>query len=115
MTPGTQATDLETGERRFWSLAESLLERPGVSRSTMMGFPCLRIAGKFFATFDHRTGALVVKLPERDVDRLIAAGRAEAFAPNGRRFREWAAVPVARTRSWPRLLDDALEFVAGSA
>jgi hypothetical protein len=53
-----------------------------------------------------------VKLPAERVDALLAAGRAQPFAPAGRRFREWAAVPAARSRTWRRLLDDALEFVS---
>lgn len=99
-------------EARFWAVAEPLLERAGVSRSTMMGLPCLRIDGRFFASFDRSTGDLLVKLPEDRVDQLVAAGRAHAFAPAGRRFREWAAVEPARRRSWPSLLDAALAFVA---
>jgi hypothetical protein len=57
----------------------------------------------------------LVKLPEQRVDELVAAGRAHPFAPAGRRFREWAAVSPERSRSWRRLLDDALIFVQGSA
>ena len=75
------------GEARFWDLAEPLLARPGVERSTMMGLPCLRIHGSFFASCDRRTGDLLVKLPEQRVDELVADGRAHAFAPAGRRFR----------------------------
>jgi len=30
------------GERLFWILADDLLEDPAVTRSTMMGYPCLR-------------------------------------------------------------------------
>jgi hypothetical protein len=101
------------GEERFWSLAEPLLARPGVERSTMMGLPCLRVHGAFFASCDRRTGALLVKLPRARVDQLVDAGRAHAFAPAGRRFREWAAVSPERSGSWRRLLDDALAFVAG--
>jgi hypothetical protein len=100
------------GEDRFWALAVRLLDQPGITRSTMMGFACLRIDGKFFATCDHRSGALVVKLPEDRVDQLVSAGRAESFAPAGRPFREWAAIPHERSRTWRRLLDEALEFVA---
>jgi hypothetical protein len=104
-----------SGESRFWALAQPLLERPGVEPSTMMGLPCLRIDGAFFASCDRRTGDLLVKLPEPRVDELVASGRARAFAPAGRRFREWAAVPEDRSRSWRRLLDDALRFVQSSA
>ena len=99
------------GEDRFWDLAEPLLGRTDVTRSTMMGFPCLRIRGQFFASADRATGALLVKLPEARVDELVHAGRAESFAPAGRRFREWASIPYERARTWKRLLDEALEFV----
>jgi hypothetical protein len=101
------------GEARFWDLAAPLLAQPGVTRSTLMGLPCLRWNGAFFASCDRRTGDLLVKLAETRVDELVAAGRANSFAPAGRRFRQWAAVPESRSRSWKRLLDEALEFVIG--
>ena len=100
------------GEARFWDLATPLLGRPGVTRSTMMGLPCLRYNGAFFASCDRRTGDLLVKLAETRVDVLVAAGRATSFAPAGRRFREWAAIPDGQSRTWKRLLDEALEFAA---
>lgn len=103
------------GEARFWDLAAPLLARTGVERSTMMGLPCLRIHGAFFASCDRRTGDLLVKLPKARVDELVDAGRAHPFAPAGRRFREWAAVPPERGRTWKRLLDEALAFVDASA
>jgi hypothetical protein len=100
------------GEERFWALAAPLLRQAGVTRSTMMGFPCLRLDGDFFASCDHRTGFLVVKLDEQRVSELLAAGKAEPFAPNGRRFREWATIPTGRQRSWAPLLDEALYLAA---
>lgn len=100
------------GERHFWALAAPLLQQPGVTRSTMMGFACLRLDGDFFATCDHRTGNLVVKLDEQRVASLVDRGIAEPFAPNGRRFREWASIPLPQRRRWGRLLDDALELAA---
>lgn len=102
------------GEAKFCDLAQLLLTRPGVERSTMMGLPCLRVHGAFFAGCDRRTGDLLVKLPEARVDELVDAGRANSFAPAGRRFREWAAIPHERSRTWKRLLDEALTFVDGS-
>jgi hypothetical protein len=98
-------------EERFWDLAEPLLAEEGVARSTMMGLPCLRVHGAFFASCDRRTGNLLVKLPEALVDALVAAGRVNSFASAGRRFREWAAIPPDRSRTWRRLLDEA--FVNG--
>jgi hypothetical protein len=102
---------LTSDEDYFWELAESLESDPRVSRSTMMGLPCLRCDGAFFASFDRRTGALVIKLSEDRVDELLAAGRAEAFAPAGRRFRQWAAISAARRRQWPARLAEAHTFV----
>jgi hypothetical protein len=104
-------TDLAQHEQRFWTVAEPLLELPGVTRSTMMGLPCLRVDEAFFASWDRATGALLVKLAEADVDRLVADGKADPFAPAGRRFREWASIPVTRSRTWPRLLERALDHV----
>ena len=79
--------DVASGEQRFWLLAEPLLAHAGVERSTMMGLPCLRLHGAFFAGCDRRIGHLVVKLPQTRVDDLIDSGRAQPFAPAGRRFR----------------------------
>ena len=105
-------TATDDHEHRFWSLADPLLDRPNVARSTMMGLPCLRVDGAFFASWDRNSGALLVKLPEARVDELVGAGRAEPFAPAGRRFREWAAIPTARTRAWRALLDEAHQHVS---
>jgi hypothetical protein len=103
-------------ERAFWALAEPFMdEHPGVTRSTMMGLPCLRVGGAFFASWDRRTGALVLKLSEARVDDLLETGRGEPFAPAGRRFREWAAVPVSRRTDWAALLEEAHEHVSTSS
>jgi hypothetical protein len=108
----TAASTPDEHEVRFWELAEPLLTKAGVSRSTMMGLPCLRIEGEFFGSFDRRSGDLLVKLPEARVDELVDIGRAQPFAPAGRRFTEWAAISATRRRSWSALLDEALAFVA---
>ena len=110
--PPEELAVLAKHERRFWDLAEPLLAEPGVTRSTMMGLPCLRINGAFFASWDRRTGSLLVKLPEVEVNDLTATGRAESFAPSGRRFREWAAIPTERSRSWRSFMGKARTHVA---
>jgi hypothetical protein len=79
----------------------------------MMGLPCLRIGGAFFASYDTRTGRLLVKLPESTVQELLAEGLAEPFAPAGRTFRQWAAIPAGRLDEWTGLLTAALDFVSG--
>jgi hypothetical protein len=76
----------------------------------MMGFPCLRLNGDFFAGCDPY-GDLVVKLDESAVSVLVDV-EAEPFAPNGRRFREWASIPARRQRSWARILDEAFHLAA---
>jgi hypothetical protein len=99
--------DCSNPESRFWQLAEPFLVIPGVSRSTMMGFPCLRLHGEFFASWDPRAKQLVIKLHSSDVEMLIRTGDGLPFAPAGRRFREWVAVPATNVARWPVLLDDA--------
>lgn len=104
---------MTAGGDRFAELAEAMTATAGVTRSTMMGLPCLRRGGAFFAAWDRGTGALLVKLSPTRVDELLATGCAEPFAPAGRRFRQWAAVPPQRVQSWPGLLDEALRFASG--
>ena len=103
------------GEELFEQLADDLLSEPGVTRGTMMGYPCLRSGGAFFACVERRSGSLVAKLPGPRVRALVAAGRAIPFAPNGRIFREWAAFPEPDRRQWAAVLDEARQFVGGKA
>lgn len=98
---------------RFWDLAQQLLAEPGVTKSTMMGYPCLRANGAFFACVEPATGHLIVKLPAHRVSELAATGHALPFAPNGRTFREWAAFPVADPAEWRALLTEARGFASG--
>src|SRR4051794_41948298 len=65
---------MESDEDRFWEAAAHLLARDGVTRSTMMGLPCLRVRGKFFAAFDRSSGDLLIRVPAARVDQLIASG-----------------------------------------
>ena len=96
----------------FDDAASTVLAKPGVSPGTMMGFPCLRVDGKFFATFDHRTGDLVVKLSRDRVEELIAGGLGKPFAPAGRTFREWVLIEDRDEARWKALMDEALLFVS---
>jgi len=91
-------------------LAAELCEQTHVEPSTMMGFPCLRSNGKFFASWDPKAERLIVKVPADRVDALIESTTAVAFTPNGRRFREWAAIPSPDEAVWRALLAEALAF-----
>ena len=104
------STEANAPKDLFWELAGQLLAEPGVTRSTMMGYPCLRANGAFFACVERITGHLIVKLPALRVSELIAAGQALPFAPSGRTFREWAAFSVADPNKWSALLAEARSF-----
>jgi hypothetical protein len=101
-------------EELFWELVEPMLADPAVSRSTMMGLPCVRHDGRFFASLDRRTGALLVKLPRQRVLELIQDGAGEPFAPAGRTFREWIALPDPAKSPWKELLKEAHAHAAGA-
>ncbi|AGB22950.1 hypothetical protein Mycsm_02615 [Mycobacterium sp. JS623] len=98
-------------DEHFWVLAERLCAEPNVTRSTMMGLPCLRCDGQFFGCLDRRSGELVVKLAQTRVDKLVGAGHARPFAPAGRRFRQWATISVAQQDLWGDYLAEAMSFV----
>jgi hypothetical protein len=102
-----------TAEALFWDLAEAMDADPAVSRSTMMGLPCLRHHGRFFASLDRTTRALLVKLPRERVQQLVRDGHGQPFAPAGRVFREWVAVADPDERRWRSLLDEAKAHAAG--
>ena len=95
----------------FWEAADETLGADGVETGTMMGFPCLRVRGAFFASCDHRSGDLVVKLPAARVQELIAIGGGEPFAPAGRVFREWVLVAERDIGRWRTLIAEARSFV----
>lgn len=109
---GRAVTPPNAGADLFQQVTEQLLADPAISRSTMMGYPCLRAGGAFFACVERGTGHLIVKLPRQRVADLVAAGLAVPFAPNGRVFREWAAVIDPDPHRWHELLGEARSFVS---
>lgn len=95
-------------------LTDDLLYDPAVGRSTMMGYPCVRLAGRFLACYDTKAGRLVVKLPSERVGELVRAGTGDEFAPAGRVFREWVAIPAVDPQLWRTLLAEAAAFARAS-
>jgi hypothetical protein len=112
--PDSGVSDGLNAEDWFWSLAEAFLSRPGVTRSTMMGFPCLRLEGRYSASLDPKTRCLVIKLPRGKVEQIADAGLGLPFAPAGRVFREWVAIPFKQHEQWTGYLDRALAFAASA-
>jgi hypothetical protein len=91
-------------------LTDDLLYDPAIGRATMMGYPCIRLAGKFLASYDDKARCLVVKLPRERVTELVESGRGDPFAPAGRVFREWAAITTVDRALWQQVLAEAVEF-----
>lgn len=101
------------GEALLWELADDLAVNADVTRSTMMGYPCLRINGGFFACVERSTGNLIVKLPAGRVAELVASDIGRPFAPNGKVFREWVALPYRNIDDWCTFIAEAQAFVGG--
>jgi hypothetical protein len=91
-------------------LTDDLLYDPAVGRATMMGYPCVRLAGRFLASYDDKTGYLVVKLPRERVTELVGGGEGDPFAPAGKVFGEWVSIPTVDRDLWQRLLAEAVDF-----
>ena len=100
-------------DKLFWDLAQPMLITGEADKGTMMGFPCLRVQGKFFASLERETNNLIVKLPAERVKAMVSEGTGLSFAPNGRVFREWVMFDKADESQWEALLKDAREFVLG--
>jgi len=96
----------------FWE--ESFLADAETSIGRLMGFPCLPTSCAFFATCDHRSGDLVVKLPAVRVTELIASGARQPFARAGRTFKECVSIPNRDADRWEAIVHEARNFVAST-
>ena len=76
----------------------------------MMGYPCVRLAGRFLASYDGKAGSLVVKLPRKRVTELAESGHGDPFAPAGKTFREWVSIPTIDRELWQTLLAEAVDY-----
>lgn len=92
------------------ALTDDLLYDPAIGRATMMGYPCIRLAGRFVASYDTKLGGLVVKLPRERILQPVEDGTGQPFAPAGKIFREWAAIPTVHRDQWHTLLAEAIDF-----
>lgn len=101
-----------TTEELFWGLAAELQAAdPRICEGTIMNGRCLRVGKEFLALVDYKGSGLVVKLPTARVQELVAEGIGRPFAPAGRIFKEWLAVPKPDRRRWKALLREGVEFV----
>ncbi len=96
----------------FWEIADDLrAEDPRVVEGTIMGGRCLRLGPEFLALAGFNVSGLVVKLPAKRVEELIANGTGEAFAPANKVFTEWVSVPIPSRVEWKALLLEGIAFV----
>ncbi len=106
---------------RFTGLVESLALDPAYAAvvdayrtgkgagSRKFGSNGLKVTGKLFALGTQ--GALVVKLPKAQVQKIVSAGQGEFFDPgHGRLMKEWVKLTGASS-NWLALAKEAHEFV----
>ena len=79
----------------------------------MMGFPVPSGLGAFFASCDHRSGDLIVKLPDSASSSSSRRAR-QAVRPGRAAFREWVLIDDRHPARWAELIDEARLFVAGN-
>ncbi len=107
---------MSQAEGMFWELAADLADAdPRVVEGTIMGGRCLRVGKEFLALVDFKGSGLVVKLPRPRVAELIEQGVGRPFAPAGRVFAEWVAIPQVDRRRWRALLKEGIAFVGAAS
>jgi hypothetical protein len=104
-----------TPDERFAALVEVLLADTdatlGMAGNKGFGSSALCINGHIFAMLSK--GRLVVKLPSKQVDALIAAGEGQRFDPgHGRLMKEWLTVAPTSAERWLPLAREAMAFGA---
>jgi hypothetical protein len=112
-TKGTSPSEQSDGDDArdlYAELTDDLLFDPAIGRATMMGYPCVRLAGRFLASYDDKAGCLVVKLSRQRVTELVAIGDGDPFAPASKFFREWVSIPTVDRELWQSLLAEAVDF-----
>jgi hypothetical protein len=101
-----------TPHERYAELVSGFLGQQGVTQEGKgFGSTSLKVGGSIFALLSSR-GQLVVKLPRRRVDELIASGDGDRFDPgHGRLMKEWLALRPSSSLDWVLLAREAMEFV----
>jgi hypothetical protein len=101
---------------KFAAVVAVLGEEPGVEAPDgsgarkKFGSEALKVGGKIFAMVAQ--DRLVVKLPAKRVDALVAAGEGDRFDPgHGRVMKEWLSLGPGSGTDWLALAREALDFV----
>ena len=99
----------------YEKLVNQLVAVGNAERGTMMGSQCVRTGGEFVGMLHVHTHELIVKLAEERVGQLVDQGVGVTFAPNGRVFRQWVAIPDVDEQLWRDLLEEGVEFAAATS
>jgi hypothetical protein len=112
MTP-TSPPDSSGGDaphELYDALTDDLLYDPAIGRGTIMGHPCVRLAGRFVTCLERNGTGLILKLPSDRVTDLIATGLGTPFTQTGKPMREWVVIPTPDRALWQSLLAEAVIF-----
>lgn len=99
----------------FDRLASVYAEVPGVTRTTMMGHPSLKVGRAIFASSRHDGDTVALRLPAERVAALIADGTGAAFTPGRTPVATWVEIEGV---AWDRLVelaDEAFERARDAA
>lgn len=92
--------------------AEYVSDAAGVTKSKMMGMPCLKVKAKMFCGIWR--DAMVFKLSGDDHKKAQALIGAHLFDPSdmNRPMKEWVVVPYPHKSKWRTCTSAALAYVA---
>src|SRR5437016_4063730 len=110
--PKTGTRPAPDPQERFADLVDELVGTPGVTPpqgGSGFGRSALRYEKKIFAMFVR--GRLVLKLPARRVDELVAEGEGVRFDANkGTPMKEWLSLDPDSGLDWLEVAQEALGF-----
>ncbi len=98
----------------YEELEYKFIELHGAEKSTMMGTPCLRYKGQFFAMMFDREDALILKVPEKRVNELIETGKGREFNFTKKRFKEWVLISRDFENEYEELMLEAMNNAKSS-
>ena len=92
-----------TSDEQFAGVVKKLAKNPeviyGSDDKKKIGYSALKVNGKIFATLVREK--LVVKLPAKRVDALVASGDGKRFDANkGRPMKEWLTLNPSSEIEW---------------
>lgn len=103
-----------TADEAFTRIVKELRADPRVTETKMFGSLGLKVGGKVLGMLYK--GALVVKLPQERVKKLVQSGEGRYFDPgHGRLMKEWVSVGTSAGPQWMALAREARDFVASGA